>query len=440
MAKNLVRKEYTYSDTFVAPAGVTRIFAKLYHSNIENAFGSASGIDNDGNLFSWGINVNGQLGHGDVVPKSSPVLVLGGLKWKALSVGNQNQNPGTFFAISKDGDLYAMGSNASGELGLGDVTPRSSPVLVLGNKKWRQVFNGPAWTMGLDVDGNAWAWGINGSGQLGLGDVTPRSSPVQVLGGLKFKRITGGRFNGVGLTAAGAVYCWGGGTAGQLGDGAMTTKSSPVAVVGGLVFKQIAMGQDHVLALTEGGLAYSWGFNNLGQLGDGTLTTRSTPVPVVGGFTFKTISASSNSTGSCFAITEAGAAYSWGTNSAGQLGTGDAVARSSPVAVVGGFLFKKIWCDGNTMGLATDGKLYGWGNNSQGAAGVGDVTKRSSPVLVLGNKTWRVVDEDLVGQAEITVVPGTSYPITLIGQAIGFNLQTLSEGAILPKFVLEYYA
>jgi len=76
--------------------------------------------------------------------------------------------------------LWGWGGNASGEIGLGDITDRSSPVQVGTLTNWYSVSVGRFQTMAIKTDGTLWAWGSNGSGRLGLGDITDRSSPVQV--------------------------------------------------------------------------------------------------------------------------------------------------------------------------------------------------------------------------------------------------------------------
>ena len=82
------------------------------------------------------------------------------------------------------------------------------------------------------------------------------------------------------------LYAWGLGTSGQLGDGAVVTKSSPVSVVGGYTdWIQVAAGDAHSLGLRSNGTAWAWGSGTSGRLGDGTAVAKSSPVSVVGGFT-----------------------------------------------------------------------------------------------------------------------------------------------------------
>src|SRR5690606_3873971 len=125
--------------------------------------------------------------------------------------------------------------------------------------------------VGLSSEGDLYAWGVNADGQLGLGDVTPRSSPVAVLGGLKFTDViptSAGSF--LALTKTGEAYAWGDNTFGQLGDNSTDSKSSPVAVLGGLQFSRIISGNGSVIGLELGtGVAYAWGRNASGVLGLG---------------------------------------------------------------------------------------------------------------------------------------------------------------------------
>ena len=76
--------------------------------------------------------------------------------------------------------LWTFGRNDYGQLGLGDITPYSSPVQVGSLTTWSQVAGGLYFTAAVKTDGTLWTWGRNDYGQLGQGDIVPLSSPVQV--------------------------------------------------------------------------------------------------------------------------------------------------------------------------------------------------------------------------------------------------------------------
>jgi alpha-tubulin suppressor-like RCC1 family protein len=61
------------------------------------------------NLFSFGLNGNGQLGLGNTTNYSSPKQV-GSLYWNAIAAGNNN----TSFGIKTDGTLWSWGMDKVG--------------------------------------------------------------------------------------------------------------------------------------------------------------------------------------------------------------------------------------------------------------------------------------------------------------------------------------
>lgn len=73
-------------------------------------------LDETGNLYSFGKGSHGQLGHGKLDDEIEPKLVeaLAGIKIKKIAAGNWHS-----CAISQDGDLYVWGWNSNGQLGLG---------------------------------------------------------------------------------------------------------------------------------------------------------------------------------------------------------------------------------------------------------------------------------------------------------------------------------
>lgn len=80
-------------------------------------------------------------------------------------------------AILNDGSLYAWGQNGEGQLGDGTTTERQLPVKVLYNVK--AVACGAGHTMAILNDGSLYAWGWNGNGQLGDNTTTDRLRPVK---------------------------------------------------------------------------------------------------------------------------------------------------------------------------------------------------------------------------------------------------------------------
>ncbi len=313
-------------------------------------------------------------------------------QWVALSAGSSN--PPTSSAIDNRGVLWAWGENVCGQVGDGTTVRKNSPVSVIGGfTDWQEVSAGHAHNVALRSNGTLWAWGNNDSGQLGIGVITRRSSPVSVVGGFTdWCQASAGWCHTAAIRTNGTLWAWGYGSRGALGNVTTITRSSPVSVVGGFTdWCQVSAGWLRTAAVRTNGTLWTWGFNFCGSLGDGTTIDRSSPVQVAGGITnwCKTKANFYVTAG----LTTSGQIYTWGCNRCGMLGLNSGLNRSSPTLMVG-----TPWsdvCVGSFFVLAkkSSGLLWSWGRN-EGLLGDGTTINRSSPVQVLSNKSWNLITAD----------------------------------------------
>ena len=85
-------------------------------------------IDNNGKAWSWGdSNYYGQLGDGTVEPISQPVAICGNNIFSQI-ISNDSSN--SIFGIDDSGQLWTWGRNNFGQLGLKDTNDRCSPTLI----------------------------------------------------------------------------------------------------------------------------------------------------------------------------------------------------------------------------------------------------------------------------------------------------------------------
>ena len=439
-------------------------------------------LKSDGTLWVWGSNANGNLGLGDGVHRSSPVQLGALTTWATVGAGT-----GSAFGIKTDGTLWAWGQNSTGYLGLGNVVYRSSPVQVGTLATWSKISGGRAHVVAVKTDGTLWAWGKNSDfGQLGLGDVVNRSSPVQIGTLTTWTSVSLGYQCTTAIKTDGTLWLWGNNNYGQAGQAdAAVPRSSPVQVgtlstwvlatadgqTNGLLWpptttttvpgkptaviatvgsasgtavvvwtapmssggKPISLytvtsSPGGITATTNGTFAtvtgltngtpytftvtatnsvgtssasaasnsvtpalpqslWSWGLNNSGQLGQQNTASLSSPVQV-GALT--TWSAVSGGYRHSLALKNDRTLWSWGSGS--YLGLGDAVNRSSPVQV-GALTTWSAISSGqhHSLALKTDGTLWAWGNNVTGPLGLGDAVNRSSPVQVGALTTWSAI-------------------------------------------------
>ena len=345
----------------------------------------SSGSASIQHAWTWGTGQFGRLGDNSATNRSSPVSVAGVLNdWVQISAANQHT-----VALRPNGQAWAWGRGTNGRLGNGSTASSLSPISVVGGfTDWIQI-SANQHTIGIRANGQAWAWGLNSYGQIGDGTITGRSSPVSVVGGFtNWTQISAGYFHTAAIRTNGQAWVWGRNSAGQLGTNNTTNFSSPVSVVGGFTnWLQISAGAYHTVGLRTNGQLWSWGSNTWGQLGTGNYTGFSSPVSVVGGFTdWAQVSAGNNHTA---AVRANGQAWCWGINNYGQLGDNTFDGRTSPRSVVGGFTdWVQISAGNNhTAAIRANGQAWCWGYNNNGQLGDGTTTSRLSPVSVVGGFT-----------------------------------------------------
>jgi alpha-tubulin suppressor-like RCC1 family protein len=200
-----------------------------------------------------------------------------------------------------------------------------------------------------------------------------------------------------------SLRCWGDNTRGQLGNGNNTSSTSPVNIstsgitiaAGGGSISQEGFG-DHTCLLDQAGAAWCWGSNTAGQLGDSTYTSRNLPTRVKTALTFVEIGTGGEHT--C-GRTNAGEVWCWGYNWAGQVGDSTQNNRRfAPVRVKApsGVAFSQLSVGAYTAcaGVSprgTAGAVYCWGQNNAGQVGDGGTTHRNAPVLAAGGASFTLV-------------------------------------------------
>ena len=245
-------------------------------------------LKTDGTVWGWGRNNQGQLGDGTTTQRSTPVQVSGlsGVVQIALSVDGSHT-----VALRNDGTVWTWGFNSNGQLGDGTATSRSLPVQV--RKVDGTVLDGvvsvaagSGHTVALGGDGRVWAWGLDNAGQLGNAQ-SNSTTPVLVLhtDGTVFQGVVSIEAFGLtslAVTADGTRWGWGGGSSGELGNGVFANNAHPVVLPALVDIAALVHGSTHTLARTAGGELRTWGINSNGQLGDGTVVARAAAVAVVG--------------------------------------------------------------------------------------------------------------------------------------------------------------
>uniref|UniRef100_A0A4W6C8U0 RCC1 and BTB domain containing protein 2 n=1 Tax=Lates calcarifer TaxID=8187 RepID=A0A4W6C8U0_LATCA len=253
-------------------------------------FGSAANealyVTVNDEVFALGTNCSGCLGLGDLQSTIEPrrIDVLCGKKIVSLSYGT---GPHVVIATA-DGEVFAWGHNGYSQLGNGTTNHGLTPALVSTNllsKRVTEVACGSHHTIALTTDGEVYAWGYNNSGQVGSGSTANQPTPRRVSSCLQSKvvvNIACGQLCSMAVLDNGEIYGWGYNCNGQLGLGNNGNQQTPcrIAALQGVNIIQVACGYAHTLALTDEGFVYAWGANSYGQLGTGNKSNQALPTPI----------------------------------------------------------------------------------------------------------------------------------------------------------------
>ncbi|TNN53874.1 RCC1 and BTB domain-containing protein 1 [Liparis tanakae] len=135
----------------------------------------------DGEVFSWGYNNCGQIGSGSTANQPQPRRVTGCLQGKSAAGITCGQT--SSMALMDNGEVYGWGYNGNGQLGIGNNGNQLTPcrLAALQGLCMQQVIAGNSHCLALTDEGLLYAWGANTYGQLGTGNKSNHLSPVLIM-------------------------------------------------------------------------------------------------------------------------------------------------------------------------------------------------------------------------------------------------------------------
>jgi len=379
----------------------------LNPDKVAAGFQHSLAIDDQGRLWSWGISGD-RLGRDPITTGlvNEPGQVGTATNWVSVSTGERAS-----YAINSDGELYSWGENNAGQLGHGNLVDQDTPTRVGSDQDWQAVAGGRRHVIALKRDGTVYTWGENLSAQLGY--YTSGNAPVLTptlvtpypqsnFGPLPaIAQIGAGSNRCVLLTTDKKVIVWGN-HINQVG----TTLTKYLSIDesanpgGDTDWKDFSVGVNHLLLTKTDNSLYTLGLNNNGQLGLGTsgggTDVYIEPVRVGTDNDWKDITAGGQFS---LAVKENGTLWGWGLNTINQLGLGADVSNKSTPTRIG---LDADWealgvanNNGHSFGIKSNGEVYGWGDNNEKQTGVG------------GNDSDPVTTPQLLPQ--ITIVEALSY-------------------------------
>ncbi|MFY7728675.1 MAG: RCC1-like domain-containing protein, partial [Flavobacterium sp.] len=372
-------------------------------------------LSNSNIIHNVGSNSSGQLGLGfsNTITTLINMINSTGKTPSQIACGNSYT-----IVLMTDGTIYGTGSNSSGQLGDGTTSSKSILTLMINStgKTPSQIACGSSHTIVLMTDGTIYGTGSNGSGQLGDGTTTSKNilTLMTMPTGKTPSQIACGDNHTIVLMTDGTIYGTGSNGSGQLGDGTTTSKNilTLMTMPTGKTPSQIACGSSHTIVLMTDGTIYGAGFNTSGQLGDGTTTSKRILTEMIN-TTGKTPSRIACGSSHTIVLMTDGTIYGTGLNGSGQLGDGTNTNKSNLTLMTNstGKTPLRIACGSSyTIVLMTDGTIYGTGSNSSGQLGDGTTTNKNILTL-MNNSTGKTPSQIACGSSHTIVLmtDGTIY-------------------------------
>ena len=279
------------TDNFNLPAG--RKIIKIYAG-----WRQAFAIANDGTLYAWGLNHHGQLGLGTAGGQHAlPEVVNFAFNGNIVDLATDSH----VLVLTDQGYVYSWGFNSNGQLGTDNTVDSNIPVEItsLRGQGVVQVEASSNGSMALTKNGEVYAWGENTHGNLGFGErlgnnflygailasdehrqpLVPTKINTSEIGGVV--KLAAGFSKTVAIASDGKVYVWGENSNGRLGiDGdngdqyrvcsnvlncpvaeIRTNKRGPVHLGSNYdnKFESVFASGEALFAIGTDGSVYSWG-------------------------------------------------------------------------------------------------------------------------------------------------------------------------------------
>ena len=392
-------------------------------------------IDNEGKVYTWGNNISGQLGNGTNIDSNVPICISD-ISENVLNGKNivEMQSDGfTMIAIDNEGKIYTWGDNWNGQLGNGtDVEYSNEPQCIsdlegnaLNGKNIVEVQSDGSTKIAIDNEGKVYTWGKNRYGQLGNGTggeygnynnvpICISDIPDNALNGKNIVEVQSDDSTMIAIDNEGKIYTWGYNYYGQLGNGTDVEYSNEPQCISDLEgnalngknIVEVQSDGSTMIAIDNEGKVYTWGNGPLGNGTEEFYSNKPICISDIDGNALKEkniVEVQSNEY-VITALDNEGRVYTWGDNSFGQLGNGTEEFYSNvPICIsdipgneLKGKNIVEIQNDDDTIiVLDSEGKVYTWGYNYYGQLGNGTNENSNVPISITDNKDVKLYNKKI---------------------------------------------
>nr|GMD91127.1 ultraviolet-B receptor uvr8 [Ipomoea batatas] len=306
--------------------------------------------------------------------------------------------------VTRQGEVFTWGEESGGRLGHGVRKDVTQPSLVesLSFCSVDFIACGEFHTCAVTLAGELYTWGdgTHNAGLLGHGSDVSHWIPKRISGpleGLQVAMIACGPWHTALIMSSGQLFTFGDGTFGVLGHGDRESVLLPREVVSlsGLRTTAVACGVWHTAAVVDvivtqpstnvsSGKLFSWGDGDKNRLGHGDREPRLQPtcVSALIDYNFHKVACGHSLT---VGLTTSGHVFTMGSTVYGQLGNPDSdgklpcliedkLAEECVVQIACGSYHVAV--------LTSNNEVHTWGKGANGRLGHGDIEDRKTPTLV----------------------------------------------------------
>lgn len=375
--------------------------------------GHSIAVTSAGEVYTFGSNSSGQLGHGNLDEEWRPRLVK---SMQGIRIIQAAAGAGRTMLISDAGRVYAFGKDSFGEAEYGAQGSKlmATPQLVESLKGIYvvQAAIGNFFTAVLSREGRVYTFSWGSDAKLGHQTDANDLEPHPLLGPLEnipVVQIAAGYCYLLALAcqpSGMSVYSVGCGLGGKLGHGSRTDERYPRLIEQfqtlNLQPMEVAAGAWHAAVVGRDGRVCTWGWGRYGCLGHGNEECEAVPKVVESLSKVKAVHVATGDY-TTFVVSTEGDVYSFGCGESSSLGHSTAVEgqanrhtnvlspelvtslKNIKERVVQISLTNSIYWNAHTFALTDSGKLYAFGAGDKGQLGielVGQQTERGNPERV----------------------------------------------------------
>ncbi len=357
--------EYNSYTAAIGMPAIRRIAAGGYHS---------MAIDDEGYIWGWGRNSEGQLGTAGNVDEPTPIRPGG------LYFGAENIACGMYHSMMHrvTGEIVLSGANGNGQIGNNVTDGQDVEIPVSIGNDCRNIPRSMFWnSSAIYGDGELRTWGWNSGQHLGNGSVEVNEyAPLSVHAVWPIDDIVSisvGYQHSMGLKADGTLWSWGSNNVGNLGNDGLGV-DEPIAVqtyngsgITSVRFFGGGSGANHSMVNRTDGQSYGFGLNQYGEL-ESVLGTHAKPLSMSLNYA-QSISCGQDHTSY---INWDGNIYTTGYNNVGQLGFNYPTTSTFfgvPSNPGTARAIQTSCGTEHTMALLADGRVLTWGGNTSGQCG-----------------------------------------------------------------------